>query len=119
MPPINIKDNISAPTAGPKPKSMQNATIWTCGIDIATQQPIPAIESKMVSILGDICTLARLFSEAASEILEVSSVIFLESKKDKGIITKTVAIANMPYTSLHPSDCKVVLKIGGQTAPEK
>ena len=27
--------------------------MWTCGIDIATQQPTPAIESSAVSAFGD------------------------------------------------------------------
>ena len=64
-------------------------------------------------------TLDLLFSEAASETLEVSSLIFLVSKKDKGIIIKIVASASIPYTSLQPSDCKALLKRGGQIAPEK
>jgi hypothetical protein len=88
-------------------------------MDIATQQPIPASESKIVSILGDIFTFARLLSEAASETLKVSSLIFLVSRKDKGIIIKIVAIASIPYTSLHPSACRALLNSGGQIAPEK
>ena len=80
---------------------------------------MPAIESKIVSILGDIFTLDLLLSEAASDTLEVSALIFLVSKKDKGIIIKMVAKASMPYTSLQPSDCKALLKRGGQIAPEK
>ena len=64
-------------------------------------------------------TLDLLFSEAASEALDVSSLIFLVSKNDNGIIIKIVAIASIPYTSRHPSDCKALLNKGGQIAPEK
>ena len=48
-----------------------------------------------------------------------NNVEFLVSKKDKGIIIKMVARASIPYTSLQPSDCKALLKRGGQIAPEK
>ena len=64
-------------------------------------------------------TLDLLFSEAASDALEVSSLIFFVSKNDNGIIIKMVARASIPYTSLQPSDYKALLKRGGQIAPEK
>ena len=46
MPLANINDNISAPRAGPKPRSVQYATMCTWGMDIATQQATPATLSK-------------------------------------------------------------------------
>ena len=46
MPRPSISDSISAPRAAPKPRSPQYATIWTCGIDIATQHDTPATHSS-------------------------------------------------------------------------
>ena len=66
-PPNSINDNICAPTAGPYPKSAQNDTIWTCGMDIATQHPIPAAASAQAKTLGGIPKAPRRWAEACSD----------------------------------------------------
>ena len=54
MPKPSISDSICAPRAAPWPRSPQYATMWTCGIDIATQQLTPAMTSTVCSAAGDI-----------------------------------------------------------------
>ena len=50
----SMSDSIWAPRATPWPRSPQYATMWTWGIDMATQQLRPAMTSTVCSAAGDI-----------------------------------------------------------------
>ena len=52
MPQASISDSISAPRAAPKPRSVQYATMCTCGIAIATQHATPATHSSSCACPG-------------------------------------------------------------------
>ena len=53
MPKPSITASISAPRAAPYPRSPQYATMCTCGIDMATQQPSPAMPRRACAWPGD------------------------------------------------------------------
>ena len=53
MPQASMMDSICAPCAAPKPRSVQYATICTCGMAMATQQDRPATHSAAVAVFGD------------------------------------------------------------------
>ena len=53
MPLASMSESISAPRAAPKPRSVQYATMCTCGMAMATQQATPATHNKN-------CALFRL-----------------------------------------------------------
>ncbi len=52
MPAPIISDNISAPRAAPNPRSVQYATMCTCGMAMATQQPTPATHNRNCNTSG-------------------------------------------------------------------
>jgi|GEM_PF-3195787 hypothetical protein len=53
MPKPSISDSIGAPRAMPYPRPLQRATMWTCGIAIATQHARPATTKRACIAAGD------------------------------------------------------------------
>ena len=129
MPKASISDSISAPRAAPKPRSLQYATMCTCGIDMATQQATPATHSSACSAAGEKPS-GRSDTEAATGAPEAcggtSDAGVMDRAADGGRGRSTNASGSiatrqkMPtpvYVCRQPTLSMKCWRIGGHTAP--
>ena len=93
IPDNSITDKIWAPTVRPKPLSTHKATIWTWGIAIARQQPIPANTNKICKVLGErfLIVLFSLF-KLISWLFEVTILFFNINEIGKMITKQIIAM---------------------------
>jgi hypothetical protein len=88
MPKASISESICAPRAAPKPRSAQYATIWTCGIDIATQHATPAIDRSPSSALGDSPSGVALDLPESKASVDASGGRFASTKASGSMVAK-------------------------------
>src|SRR5688572_12506629 len=114
----SISDSISAPRAAPCPRSPEYATMWTCGIDIATQQLSPAMISTACSAAGDI-PRGREMCDATCGGAEVASVSGDRRRRASanGTMDATQKTPMPTYVGRQPALPKKCCTTGGQTVP--